>query len=321
MDENRSSLSAVNGNENWKFTVCQDAFCIFALVVAYIIEALILVLNSVCLVVLRRVRGVQETTKLFMMSLTLSDLCNGIFFGIPNVRYYMFYPSVDGPFCKIMPFLTIALFTINVLSLVILTIDRFLAITYTLHYPRLMTLKRSKVMILLVWSLTIMLYSALYCISHVGNQRDQNEFLESVLLCAGRQPVLRYIIAAVLGVSLGTILILYAYILKVARRQARLIASQNILGNIEGRQNVPGPISTKSATTVIIITGTACLCWMPTFIVLSIDFIKDQTMPTNVYLIVIFLFGCSSWLNCIIYYWRNREFKQALHNLKLSCCH
>ncbi|XP_071800594.1 histamine H2 receptor-like [Asterias amurensis] len=321
MDENGSSLSAVNGNENWKFTVCQDAFCILALVVAYITEALILVLNSVCLVVLRRVRGVQETTKLFMMSLTLSDLCNGIFYGIPNIRYYMFYPSVDGPFCKIMPFLSLALFTINVLSLVMLTIDRFLAITYTLHYPRLMTLKRSKVMILLVWSLTIMLYSAWCCILYVGTQTDQNEFFELVILCLWLYPSLVYLIVVILGVSLGTILILYAYILKVARCQARLIASQNILGNIEGRQNVPGPISTKSATTVIIITGTACLCWMPSVIVLSIQIIKGQMLPKNVYVIIIFLFSCSSWLNCIIYYWRNREFKQALHNFKPLCCH
>ncbi|XP_071801313.1 histamine H2 receptor-like [Asterias amurensis] len=319
MDGNGSSFLGYY----WKPDNCQDTFCIFTFVLLLTTEAPILVSNSVCLMVLRRVRGIQETTKLFMMSLTLSDLCNGIFLGIPTLRYYMLYPSVDSLFCKIMPFVAIALFTINASSMVMLTIDRFLAITYSLHYPRLMTLKRSKVMVTLVWSLTIMLYSA-WCILHlhlVGIQSDQNEFLEHVFVCASLHPVLIIIISAILGVSLGTILILYAFILKVAQHQARLIAAQSTIGNIEGRQNVPGPISTKSATTVIIITGTACLYWIPGFIVMSLALITDQVPPKNSYLIAASLFSCSSWLNCIIYYWRNREFKQALHNLRPSCCH
>ena len=113
----------------------------------------------------------------------------------------------------------------------LLTIDRFLAITYTLHYPRLMTLKRSKVIILLVWTLIITLYSALFCLS--SKQSDNTKQFQCL-----RHHNIRNIFISISGVSLGTILTLYAYILKVARRQARLIAAQNIIGNIEGRQNI-----------------------------------------------------------------------------------
>ncbi|XP_071807289.1 histamine H2 receptor-like [Asterias amurensis] len=317
MDGSGSNLSSFTQNQEGVFTDCEDAFCIFTFVLFFLTIALTLVLNSVCLVVLRHVRGIQKTTKLFMMSLTLSDLCTGIFFGIPNL-YYIISTSwiVSGSFCKILPYIQTALITINALSMVLLTIDRFLAIAYPLHYPRLMTLKRSKVMITLVWSLTIILYSALYCLpsSHPDMVKEKH-----AILCV-RHHLVQIIFPSIAGVSLGTILTLYAYILKVARRQARLIAAQNILGNIEGRQNIPGPISTKSATTVIIITGTACLCWIPG-IVMAILASEDFKVPASVHVIALTLYCSNCWLNCIIYYWRNREFKQALHNLRSSCCH
>ncbi|XP_071807426.1 histamine H2 receptor-like [Asterias amurensis] len=317
MDGNGSNLSSFTQNQEAVFTDCEDAFCIFTFVLFFLTIALIMVLNSVCLLVLRHVRGIQETTKLFMMSLTLSDLFTGIFFGIPNLYYFIFTSwIVSGSFCKILPYIQTALITINALSMVLLTIDRFLAIAYPLHYPRLMTLTRSKVMITLVWSLTVILYSALYCLSS-----SQSEIVKEkhALLCVSHN-LIQNIFPSIAGVSLGTILILYAYILKVARRQARLIAAQNILGNIEGRQNIPGPISTKSATTVIIITGTACLCWIPSIFTASLAS-EDFKVSASVHIIAGTLYCSNSWLNCIIYYWRNREFKQALHNLRSPCCH
>ncbi|XP_071807687.1 histamine H2 receptor-like [Asterias amurensis] len=317
MDGNGSNLSSFTQNKEAVYTDCQDAICIFTFVLFCLSIALIMVLNSVCLVVLPRVRGIQETTKMFMMSLTLSDLCTGIIFGIPYL-YYIISTSwiASGSFCKILPYLGTALVTVNALSIVSLTIDRFLAIAYSLHYPRLMTLTRSKVMVTLVWSLTVILYSALYCLSS-----SQSEIVKEkhAILCVSHN-LIQFITPSIAGVSLGTILILYAYILKVARRQARLIAAQNILGDIEGRQNIPGPISTKSATTVIIITGTACLCWIPGIIMTSLAS-EDFKVSASFYLIALTLYSSNSWLNCIIYYWRNREFKQALHNLRSSCCH
>ncbi|XP_071808078.1 histamine H2 receptor-like [Asterias amurensis] len=317
MDGNGSNLSSFTQNQEAVFTDCEDAFCIFTFVLFFLTIALIMVLNSVCLLVLRHVRGIKETTKLFMMSLTLSDLCAGIFLGIPYIYYFIFTSwIVSGSFCKISPYLITALITINASSIVLLTTDRFLAIAYPLHYPRLMTLTRSKVMVTLVWSLTIILYSALYCLPS-----SQSEIVKEkhAILCAWHHLFL-FVIPSIAGVSLGTILILYAHILKVARRQARLIAAQNILGNIEGRQNIPGPISTKSATTVIIITGTACLCWIPG-IINALLASEDFKVSASFYITAITLYCSNCWLNCIIYYWRNREFKQALHNLRSPCCH
>ncbi|XP_071801686.1 histamine H2 receptor-like [Asterias amurensis] len=319
MDENGSNSSQLTRNKERGISVCQDTLCVFTFVLFFITIALIVILNSVCLVVLRKVRGIPETTKLFMMSLTLSDLCTGMFYGIPILYYFMSTSSItSATYCKILPFIIITLVTINASSMVMLTIDRFLAITYSLHYPRLMTLKRSKVMVTLVWTLTLVIYSACFYILDRSRHKEMSN--KHVFLCGTQSNLMLFLFIAITVVSLGTILTLYAYILKVARCQARLIAAQNILGNIEGRQNVPGPISTKSATTVIIITGTACLCWIPLIITASL-LLGNITGPTSIYLIANTLFSSNCWLNCIIYYWRNREFRQTLHNFRSSCCH
>ena len=319
MDWNGSNQSLLASDTVSLFTNCQDALCIFIAALYFVTLALILVLNSVCLVVLRKVRGIPETTKLFMMSLTLSDLCTGTFYGIP-ILYYSMSTSwiISAAYCTILPFIIITLVTINASSMVMLTIDRFLAITYSLHYPRLMTLKRSKVTVTLVWTLTLVIYSASFYILDRTQHKEMSN--EQVFLCGTLSNRMLFLFIAITGVSLGTILTLYAYILKVARRQARLIAAQNTIGNIEGRQNIPGPISTKSATTVIIITGTACLCWIPFTMLASISS-NDLMMPFSIKIIALTLYCTKSWLNCIIYYWRNREFKQALHNFRSSCCH
>lgn len=44
---------------------------------------LLLLLNTMCLFVLRRVDGIQQTTKVFMASMTAADLGVGIFMALP----------------------------------------------------------------------------------------------------------------------------------------------------------------------------------------------------------------------------------------------
>ena len=62
----------------------QEIPAILAVLLALTIT-LIVVLNPLCLLVLHRARGIQETTKMFLASLTISDICNGIFIAGPEL--------------------------------------------------------------------------------------------------------------------------------------------------------------------------------------------------------------------------------------------
>ena len=59
-----------------------DGFSVFVSVVMVLNIILAITLNPLCIVALHRATGIQETTKLFMASLTVSDFFSA-FFSVP----------------------------------------------------------------------------------------------------------------------------------------------------------------------------------------------------------------------------------------------
>ena len=181
-----------------------------------------------------------------------------------------------------------------------------------------MTPTRAKVIIACVCSLTVTINAIFFGIIVPAQvvMIGENE----ALLCLYRWNNCLYIWICILAISLGIILILYVYILKVARHQVRRIAEQNNIGNNPDEQNAPRRISKRSATTVFIITGAVYLAWIPNIIMLLL-IVQSIIIPDIIADVVELLLFSNGWLNVVIYYLRNREFRQALHNLVSSCCH
>ena len=200
----------------------------------------------------------------------------------------------------------------SIFSLVVLTIDRFIAIVYSLRYPSLMTPQRSKIIVGFAWA-SCLVISAVSLGAYAPARVSQENSM-----CIRDEPnIFEVLSVSWSAVSFSIILILYIFILKVARRQARRIAAQNQIGN---PQNAPQPINTKSATTVIIITGTVFMCFTPGCF-FQIMKVNGIALGQNFEAIAYIIYVSNGWLNCIIYYWRNRELRQTLHNLVSSCCH
>ncbi|XP_038066543.1 melanocyte-stimulating hormone receptor-like [Patiria miniata] len=306
------SVSWQNSSE--ELTVCYGAVtgepaAIFMYVMLALTTILVVVLNPLCLVVLRRTSSIQDTTKTFMASLTISDLCTGIFWGIPKLIEYasVVTPALEDFICVMASLVAPLFFTTSILSLLLMTIDRYIAIVHSLHYPRLMTLWRSKVIVALVWVAALVEQVALSITAEA----------QSSLLCNFDCAVCDYMYLCIIVISLGIILVLYVHILKIARHQARRIAAQNYIANPQGEQNAPHRVSTRSATTVIIVTGSAFLCWAPQIVNVTLDLEVEQ-YPCAIFYITEILFLTNGWLNVVIYYWRNRELREAMRSLVTS---
>ena len=124
---------------------------------------LIIVLNPLCLVVLYRARGIQETTKMFMALLTVSDFCIGLVSAFPTLSVYISGKWVLGEFlCTILGIVSPACYIISTFSLLLLTVDRYVAIIHSLRYPSLVTLHRTKVIVALLWSIALILCVLLF---------------------------------------------------------------------------------------------------------------------------------------------------------------
>ncbi|XP_038069149.1 C-X-C chemokine receptor type 2-like [Patiria miniata] len=99
---------------------------------------LLLTLNPLCLVVLRHVCSIQETTKIFLRSMTVADLGVGLFRALPmTVLVISETEHIGDALCKVLSFVDCILSFSPQMSLLLLTVDRYISVVHALRYPSL----------------------------------------------------------------------------------------------------------------------------------------------------------------------------------------
>ncbi|XP_038059767.1 beta-2 adrenergic receptor-like [Patiria miniata] len=293
-----------------------ESLTIFANVLMILVIILIVLLNSFALFVLRRFSTLPDSTKLYMTSLTMADLCIGLFCALPNEIEIANKRWVLGDFlCTLWGIIYPGCLQISFLSLLLLTVDRFIAIVHSLRYHDIMTPRRSKITVALVWAFSLLESAILFGFVTPATVTEETYFICNYVF----RDVYQYTAIISLAIPLIIILVIYLYILHVARRQARRISAQQHISCSMEEQNTPQRMSTKSATTVFIITGSVVLCWTPSIILLVLY--TQQVILQEAYNVIskAVLFS-NSWLNVVIYYWRKKELRQTIHQWAASLC-
>lgn len=298
--------------------VGQAIFLIIILVVTFLGNFLV----CVSVVVYRRLRTV---TNFFVVSLAASDLLVSLL-SLPyridqTLHNFMWCSSMA--MCQtwyIVDFLsTIA----SVWNLVMISIDRFIAIVYPFHYLTYMTKRNAALLFALVW-----LNAAVWAFTSLLNWTSPGmQTYFTIGACQKYDPVYY---AAMSGVQfflpLLIITVMYSNVFRVAMGHARAVAAQQTGGNRKGRR---GSISLiremKAARTLAIVIGAFTVCWLPFFVIVLIAFWGKtiQTFSTKypeTWKAVSFIFTfilptLNSTLNPIIYAVFNRDFRAAFKRL------
>ncbi|XP_038078182.1 adenosine receptor A2b-like [Patiria miniata] len=290
----------------------QTALAVVVCTFATLGLALNFLLNPLMLLVLHRVTSIQPTTKIFMVSLTASDLGSGLVWLLELPELFLGAWPLGGFLCAatgVMMFTTRAM---GVFSLLLLTVNRYIAVSRPLRYPTLMTVFRSKVIVCSTWAAVTAICITVYGIYH------PKYILESgpLKLCIWESDWRQYVSIVTMLSVLLVVSFLYVHILMIARRHARRIATDNQVGNGQAMGQIPQNVSTRSTTTVVIITGTLMVSWLPTVIILSTLIPETDFAGYRIFLLVNltddFLLA-NTWLNVIIYYLRNRDLRQTIH--------
>lgn len=213
----------------------------------------------------------------------------------------------------------------SICNLVIISIDRFLAITKPFAYQEKMTKKVCLSLITFVW-----VYAVTWGLLSLAHW-DQGEEPAWTGVFPGGERYCRKndrnyytaTFAFAIFIPLVIIIITYASIFNVALRQAKILASQD--PNRRGHRRTVREL--KATKTIAIVIGAFVVCWLPAFVIITISlwcapndcFAGFQKYPKFSYAIRIpFVFVLpilNSSVNPIIYAVYNKEFQDAFRKM------
>lgn len=178
--------------------------------------------------------------------------------------------------------------TASIMNLAAVSADRHLAITSPYSYHKYLTSFRAIMVLCFVWTYAFTI--SLLRLAGAAIPNNGYQFL---------------VVVASFILPLIAMLIMYARIFAVARRQARLIT-----------KNVSYKTDIKAAKTIAVVIGAFVVCWLPFFVII-VGYAVDKKFLTNmqVFSAIKWMEYLNSCLNPIIYCCLNRTYRGAFRKL------
>ncbi|XP_038076770.1 beta-2 adrenergic receptor-like [Patiria miniata] len=305
------------------YSQASEALWYFITVLSVLTCVLVVVLNVVCLIVLHRTRALQEPTKVFMMSLNASDLLSGITVCVPTTVNWTIQRWPFGRIlCKIYATFGMQLFIATILSVLLLTIDRYIAIFFPLRYPSMLTQTRARITVCCMWVFILISSAAFRFIP--DSEVEAIEFGH----CYWEFQSTPYYVAIFTGMILVPTLIvtiLYVKIVQTALKQSKRIGQEEGQfrdregGNPLGR-NRPNRGNRKSLITLAVITMSMYVCYTPLITLHILNGMSRVYISSETETILSLNYMTNSWLNVVIYLFRNKDLrKEAKALIKWPC--
>ncbi|XP_038078181.1 beta-2 adrenergic receptor-like [Patiria miniata] len=314
-----NSTDADVGEGSPEGTDSLGALAVFVSVLATLGVILNLILNPLMLLVLHRVNSIQQTTTIFMASLTVCDFAHGLAWAFHLPEQFIRAWPLGTFLCAASGPVQFTLRAMGIYSLFLLTVDRYIAVSHPLRYPALLTAFRAKLTVCVTWAVMITFCTGLYGIY-------SPKFVRPVAphLCVWNYDWRPYVSIISVLLILVSIFVLYALMTAIAVQHTRRIAQENLESASEDGHRRSHRMNKRLGTTVIIITGTLIVTWIPCVIMSAFIVQPDRLVTADSFVFIHLadvMLLTNSWLNIVIYYIRNKELRLALHSILAGWCH
>ncbi|XP_010869515.1 alpha-1A adrenergic receptor [Esox lucius] len=345
LSPNNSNVTTANDTERSALDLTRavpvgvvlGAFILFA-----IVGNILVILSVVCN------RHLRIPTNYFIINLAIADLLLGttvlpVSATLEILDYWVF----GRIFCDIWAAVDVLCCTASIMSLCVISIDRYIGVRYPLQYRCIVTEKRALLAMLGVWVLATVI--------SIGPLLGwkQPPLNDETICPITEEPF--YALFSSLGsfyIPLAVILCMYCQVYVVAKRTTKNLEAGVMRESMDSSEltlrihcknaqlqeccdsGKGHPRSTltvkllkfsrekKAAKTLGVVVGMFILCWLPFFLVLPIGSFNNNLRPPETFFKVIFWLGYfNSCLNPIIYPCYSREFKQAFISILRCRCH
>ncbi|XP_067289427.1 trace amine-associated receptor 13c-like [Pseudorasbora parva] len=252
-------------------------------------------LNLLVIISISHFKKLHTPTNLIILSLAVADMLMGLVMPIDAIRLIETCWYFGDTFCRLFIIILGLVFSASLSNLVLIAVDRYVAVCHPLLYPQKITTTRMLMSICLSW-VGFSTYNATIVINNV--------YLDSSLrtdMCYGECSVMVGFAWIVTDLFMSfifpciLIITLYLRIFYVAHQQVKVINALMKGGKCVTEGSVRRKSESKAALTLGIIVTAYLICFIPYYIC-SISVISSTTIHVLTWILYI-----NSGLNPLIY--------------------
>ncbi|XP_077436227.1 trace amine-associated receptor 13c-like [Vanacampus margaritifer] len=261
------------------------------------ISLITIILNLLVIISISHYKQLKTTTNLILLSLAISDLLVGflMLFQISSFEGCWFFGDLV---CAIFYLLNYVITSSSIGSMVLISIDRYVAICDPLRYPVKITQTRVQICIFLSWSISLIFH----CVCFMDALKKPGRYNT----CVGKCTIVVNYAAGMTDLFISfigpitVIVVLYTRVFVVAVSHARAVRFHVGVVTLQRSQGLPARSSElKAARTLGVVVVVFIACIMPYFCVtISGQYILINTSSA---FIPTYLFFFNSCLNPLIY--------------------
>ncbi|XP_026232618.1 trace amine-associated receptor 13c-like [Anabas testudineus] len=253
-------------------------------------------LNLLVIISISHFKQLHTTTNLLLLSLAVSDFSVSVpwLFQIMLVDGCWFLGDI---MCSLYCILDYIMTSTSIGTMVLISVDRYVAICDPLHYPTRITPRRVQTCVILCWICSFFFVNMIMKDNLKQPGRYNSCAGECVIIFNKNQKVADLILTFIVPIT--AIVVLYMRVFFVAVSQARAMRSHIVFVSYQRSVSVSAKKSeVKAARTLGVVIVVFLLCLCPYFCVALID--KDE-FNTSSSAFILYLFYFNSCLNPIVY--------------------
>ena len=259
--------------------------------------------NAVVLWLFYKNESLRTISNWFLASLCVADFLAGLVVDPMYIAIGVFaQPRIGSILLKSVSMVWIHSIAATVFNLCCVSVDRFIAIRFPFRYQDIITKQRCYAIITMVWLISLFLPFSWILVENAMTVEDFSFSLSFISF----------------AVPLTVVTLCYFWIFKVAKKQASRIKGENLQNSNEMNCPVRAVRNHKAIKTIGLVLGVFIVSWLPSLVLSVVYYVtaSDKCFSNKLVLVWPWLYAValtSSAINPWIYFFRNGEFREALH--------